>query len=245
MKTLAIIYTKLDSDKMKSYANNLDRFSFNIFGKNVIQYVKDALLLANIPSVLDNQVLDETIDEYENILVVYGCIPTVSKESIDNLIKHHQNSNNSITYQEGLFVFNKDVFKKEKDKILNNIVYAIKDNLNSYQNVEEVNIVNSDDLIIIEDRVKLALASKIIQKRINTFHMLNGISIVDPNTTYIDCDVKIGNDTIIYPNTYIYNKSIIGVGCELGPNTYIKDSYVDNRMVLKNCSIENQILKTK
>ena len=53
--------------------------------------------------------------------------------------------------------------------------------------------------------------------------MLEGVTIVDPNATYIDSDVCIGRDTIIYPCVVIEGKTVIGKGCIIRPFTYIKD----------------------
>ena len=102
-----------------------------------------------------------------------------------------------------------------------------------------------NECLIIKNRVDLNKAYKVIQQRINKSHMLNGITIIDSESTYIGNNVKIGNDSIIYPNTYILGNSIIGVGSELGPNTYIIDSFIDNGAVLKNCSIINKRLVNK
>ena len=82
-----------------------------------------------------------------------------------------------------------------------------------------------------------------MQKRINEKHMLNGISIVDPDTTYIGSDVVIGNDTTIYPNTFLYGHSIVGTNCNIGPNSYIVDSIIDNDVSIKNSVIETQTLR--
>lgn len=95
----------------------------------------------------------------------------------------------------------------------------------------------------VNDRVQLALATKYMQRRINEKHMLNGISIVDPDTTYIGSDVVIGNDTTIYPNTFLYGHSIVGTNCNIGPNSYIVDSIIDNDVSTKNSVIENQTLR--
>ena len=53
--------------------------------------------------------------------------------------------------------------------------------------------------------------------------MLNGVTLEDPNNTYIGPDVTIGQDTIISPNTTILGNSTIGVANEIGPNTYLKN----------------------
>ena len=61
--------------------------------------------------------------------------------------------------------------------------------------------------------------------------MTNGVTIVDPKTTYIDSDVIISQDTIIKPNTFIEGKTNIGKNCVIGPDTTITDSILNNKMV--------------
>ena len=58
--------------------------------------------------------------------------------------------------------------------------------------------------------------------------MLNGVSIIDPLTTYIDCEVIIGKDTIIYPCTFIESKSRIGNNCKIGPFARLTDSFISD-----------------
>jgi bifunctional UDP-N-acetylglucosamine pyrophosphorylase/glucosamine-1-phosphate N-acetyltransferase len=78
----------------------------------------------------------------------------------------------------------------------------------------------------INDRVQLAQATGIIRERINYAHMLAGVTLADPTTTYIEPGVTIGADTIIYPNTHLQKNACIGAGCSIGPNSRIVDSFV-------------------
>jgi bifunctional UDP-N-acetylglucosamine pyrophosphorylase/glucosamine-1-phosphate N-acetyltransferase len=54
--------------------------------------------------------------------------------------------------------------------------------------------------------------------------MLAGVTLVNPESTYIEPGVRIGRDTVIWPNSYLRGSTIIGEGCEIGPNTIIEDS---------------------
>ena len=92
----------------------------------------------------------------------------------------------------------------------------------------------------VNDRIQLASATKIIQKRINDYHMLKGVTIVDPNTTYIGKDVLIGNDTIIYPNSFIDGQTIIGANCKIGPNAIIHNALIQDCVIIKNVVVENE-----
>ena len=81
---------------------------------------------------------------------------------------------------------------------------------------------NNEEIFGINSRLHLAEATKIMQKRINENHMVNGVTIVDPTTTYISADTEIGQDTIIFPATYIEGKNKIGKNCKIGPCAHLR-----------------------
>jgi bifunctional UDP-N-acetylglucosamine pyrophosphorylase/glucosamine-1-phosphate N-acetyltransferase len=97
------------------------------------------------------------------------------------------------------------------------------------QSGQMVQALVSDDLVEtigINTRVHLAEAEAAMRQRINRAHMLAGVTIVDPASTYIESGVKIGRDTVIWPNTYLRGKTLIGEGCVIGPNTIAEDTTV-------------------
>jgi bifunctional UDP-N-acetylglucosamine pyrophosphorylase/glucosamine-1-phosphate N-acetyltransferase len=85
-----------------------------------------------------------------------------------------------------------------------------------------------EELMGVNSRVELSIAEEIMRKRINELHMVNGVTIIDTKSTYIESDVKIGNDTIIYPGAMIGTNSIIGSNCIIGMNTSITNSIIGN-----------------
>jgi len=76
---------------------------------------------------------------------------------------------------------------------------------------------DSDEIYGINSRQNLAVASKLMQKRYLDELMTQGVTIVDPDTTYISPETSIGIDTIVYPNTYIEGKNKIAKNCKIGP----------------------------
>jgi bifunctional UDP-N-acetylglucosamine pyrophosphorylase/glucosamine-1-phosphate N-acetyltransferase len=78
----------------------------------------------------------------------------------------------------------------------------------------------------INSRGGLAHTSRVLRERINARHLANGVTIVDPDTTYVDADVRIGRDTVIHPMTFLSGSTRIGSGCEVGPSTRVVDSVV-------------------
>lgn len=85
------------------------------------------------------------------------------------------------------------------------------------------------ETIGINTRVHLSEAEAVLRSRINTTWMESGVMMIDPASTYIDAAVQIGRDTVIWPNTYLHGETVIGEGCEIGPNTIIYDTIIGSR----------------
>jgi len=96
---------------------------------------------------------------------------------------------------------------------------------------------DENEFVGINDRKALSEASKQVYRKINERHMLNGVTIIDPESTFIDEEVLIEKDVTIYPNTYIQGKSIIRQGTIIYPGVRIVDSEID-----KNCEIKDNTL---
>ncbi|WP_367371307.1 bifunctional UDP-N-acetylglucosamine diphosphorylase/glucosamine-1-phosphate N-acetyltransferase GlmU [Pediococcus parvulus] len=94
----------------------------------------------------------------------------------------------------------------------------------------------------VNDRKALANATKIMQERINDQHMANGVTLIDPDNTYIDVDVKIGSDTIVEPGVSISGKTVIGSDCVIGANSKIVSSKIGNRVHVTSSTIEESIM---
>ena len=87
---------------------------------------------------------------------------------------------------------------------------------------------NFEETLGVNDRVALSQAEQILRKRINEVHMRNGVTIIDPLTTFIETDVTIGQDTVIYPGTMIKGQSVIGTNCLIGPHSEIMNCEIGN-----------------
>lgn len=111
------------------------------------------------------------------------------------------------------------------------VEWSKQQNLNVYAYILE----NSDEIFGINSRKHLAEATKIMNKRKLDELMDNGVTIVDPDSTWISEDTEIGRDTIIYPATYIEGKNKIGENCKIGPCTHLRG----NVEIADNCKIGN------
>ncbi len=89
---------------------------------------------------------------------------------------------------------------------------------------------NNEVVSGINSRAQLAVAEKILRRRKNEELMASGVTLMDPDTTFVDADVQIGRDTVIYPFTWIEGKTVIGEGCEIGPNCRLQNMTVGNNV---------------
>jgi bifunctional UDP-N-acetylglucosamine pyrophosphorylase/glucosamine-1-phosphate N-acetyltransferase len=96
--------------------------------------------------------------------------------------------------------------------------------------VRAVVAVDARDTLGINTRIELANATEIMRRRILDSLMLDGITIIDPNTTYVDVGVTIGQDSVIQPCTVIEGRSIIGSECIIGPFTRLNDASLGNKV---------------
>lgn len=94
------------------------------------------------------------------------------------------------------------------------------------------------DSIGINDRMALAVATKTMRQRLNHQHMVNGVTFIDPDTTYIDADVVIGNDTVIEAGVHIKGNTVIGSNCFIGANSEIIDSQLGDNIKVTSSHIE-------
>lgn len=173
----------------------------------------------------------------------YGRIIRDNAKNVMGIVEYKDATEEQKAIQEfntGTYIFdNKELFKAlnevgnsnaQKEYYLTDVISIM------YNHGLKVDGYVLDDLeqtIGINDRKTLSIATLMMQTRVNNFHMLNGVTIIDPKTVYIGPDVIIGQDTIIHPNTTIIGNSSIGNESEIGPNCYLEDTIVLDRSKIK------------
>lgn len=98
---------------------------------------------------------------------------------------------------------------------------------------------DAEETIGINNRVALAEAEQIMKRRINEHHLLQGVSMMDPEQTYIGPDVTIEQDVMIYPGTVILGKSHISADAIIGPHTEIVDSIVGQATTIRQSTVNS------
>ena len=96
----------------------------------------------------------------------------------------------------------------------------------------------------VNDRLALAKATAVMQKRINETHMKNGVTLIDPATTYIDVDVKIGADTVIEPGVQLKGHTVIGSDCHIGAHSEIRDCVLKDGVTVTASFLEEAVMHT-
>jgi bifunctional UDP-N-acetylglucosamine pyrophosphorylase/glucosamine-1-phosphate N-acetyltransferase len=110
------------------------------------------------------------------------------------------------------------------------------------ERVGAVLTADNSEILGVNSRVQLAEAEKIMRARINNSHMLNGVTMIDPESVYIEEGVRIGRDTILHPGVVLQGHTVIGESCELLGTTRIRDSQISNSVYIDSSLIEESIV---
>lgn len=87
-------------------------------------------------------------------------------------------------------------------------------------------------------RAEMVAVERAFRRRVNARWLDAGVTLVEPDATYIGPDVTIGRDTVIWPNTFLQGRTTIGEACVIGPNVIIRDAAVGDR-----CRIEQLLIE--
>jgi bifunctional UDP-N-acetylglucosamine pyrophosphorylase/glucosamine-1-phosphate N-acetyltransferase len=122
---------------------------------------------------------------------------------------------------------------------LTDVVALIKGKVNT------VLVSDSSEILGINDRRQLAQAEHLMRLRILHELMTQGVTITDPNTTFVDADVRVGRDTVIHPFTTITGRSVIGDDCVIGPMSQLRDSQVGDGSRIERAHLEQAQVGSK
>ena len=185
----------------------------------------------------------------------YGRIVRDEKGNVLGIVEHKDATEEQRKVKEvnsSMYCFDKKALLSALGKLDNNnaqneyyLTDVIKIMISEGKKVGTYVVTDKNEIMGINDREQLAVANKLARERINAKHMKNGITIIDPNTTYIEDDVTIGKDTIIYPGTILEGNTEIGERCILGPNSKITNTVVGNETEINNSVLVDSKVGTK
>jgi bifunctional UDP-N-acetylglucosamine pyrophosphorylase / glucosamine-1-phosphate N-acetyltransferase len=173
----------------------------------------------------------------------YGRIVRNAEGFVEKIVEHKDASEQERSINEintGTYCFdNKMLFEAIQNVSNDNVQgeYYLPDVIEILKNQGEIVSAYVTDSFAetlgVNDRVALAEAERTMKKRINEIHMRNGVSLIDPDNTYIGPDVKVGQDTVIFPGTTLSGSTVIGSECQIGPNTEISNCDIGNNTVIR------------
>lgn len=174
----------------------------------------------------------------------YGRILRTQEREVIGIVEQADASPSQLTITEinaGVYAFDITALRSALSRLRS-------DNAQQEQYLTDViSIVRSDGHVVlakqiddamlvagVNDRVQLAALGTELNRRIVAAHQRSGVTITDPATTWIDVDVTIGRDTVVYPGTQLLGATRIGGRCQIGPDTTLTDVTVgDEAMVVR------------
>jgi bifunctional UDP-N-acetylglucosamine pyrophosphorylase/glucosamine-1-phosphate N-acetyltransferase len=114
------------------------------------------------------------------------------------------------------------------------------------ERIETVRAADAREILGVNTREELAIMEKTLQEKINRQWMAAGVTLKDPETTYIEEGVTIGKDTVIGPNTHLLGRTTIGEGCRIDGSAYVTDARLGNdvhlrfSVVLADCQVADK-----
>ena len=140
----------------------------------------------------------------------------------------------------GIYCFEKEVLFEALDHIgcenqqgeyyLTDVIGIL---VNGGSKVWAVEAEDREETLGVNSRLQLAQAEKILRIRKLEALMAEGVTIMDPDSTFIDAGVSIASDTVIYPFTWLEGSTKIGHGCRIGPNTRIQHTEIGDNVTLQ------------
>ena len=217
--SVIILLEKNISEIMKPY-------DIYIWGKKMWEWVAlscDGYFLKTIPCTPESDVLNlvkPLLSNTKYTLVLYSDTPLFKRKTLTEIMTYVKQRDLNVLCLERGYLFNTEYIK----------------------NAESICALPStefgeDDFLRVQNNRDLTRAMAVLRNRILSFHIQNGIQIIDPNTCYIDADVIIEKGTIIEPNTYLKGASFIGKNCRIEFGSVIENSIISDGCVIKNSYI--------
>jgi len=212
-------YAIIDLHHEESMLSNRPASHHEIFGRRIIDHMLKALAQA-APKGIIVLVEEASFCHYLEDTAVPVVCRGRDRTSVHEIMQEYDDDDAAFLILPGAVMF--DVV---------DIMTALREAAQS--GMKMINIADFEgtgNVFVIKNRVGLARAAKIVQERTNHGHMLGGVTIIDPQSTYIGPDVKIGMDTEVFPGVIIIGDTTIGKNCVIGQGSRLVDMKVGNNV---------------
>ena len=177
----------------------------------------------------------------------YGRIVRNEKNLVEKIVEAKDCSSEELEIKEintGIFCFKNELLFEGLNEIKNNNAqneYYLTDLVEIFNkkglSVNAMVVDDVDETMGVNDRVDLAKAQKWLKQHVNKKHMMNGVTLIDPDNTYIDTEVSIGVDSVIYPNVHLEGNTVIGNNVTIFPNSYLRNAVIEDGAVIDSSKV--------
>ena len=177
----------------------------------------------------------------------YGRIVRNEKNLVEKIVEAKDCSSEELEIKEintGIFCFKNELLFEGLKEIKNNNAqneYYLTDLVEIFNkkglSVNAMVVDDVDETMGVNDRVDLAKAQKWLKQHVNKKHMMNGVTLIDPDNTYIDTEVSIGVDSVIYPNVHLEGNTVIGNNVTIFPNSYLRNAVIEDGAVIDSSKV--------
>lgn len=178
----------------------------------------------------------------------YGRIIRKNDGTLERIVEQKDASEEEKSVREinsGIYCFDGDMLKESLGMIKNDNSqgeYYLTDVIHILNQrgsrVGAVAADNPSEILGVNSRVQLSEAERLMRLRINHEHMLKGVTMIDPESVYIEESVIIGRDTILHPGVVLQGATVIGDECEILGTTRIRDSQISTGVYIDSSLIE-------
>lgn len=179
----------------------------------------------------------------------YGRVIRNGQGEVERIVEHKDASEDELLVQEintGTYCFDNEALFAALEEVSNDNAqgeYYLPDVIEILRNkgkkVSAYMTPDFEETLGVNDRVALAKAEKIMKRRINEGHLRNGVSIIDPDHTYIEPEVIIEADAVIHPGTILKGSTVIKANAEIGPNSEIENCLIGENSVIQHSVARN------
>jgi bifunctional UDP-N-acetylglucosamine pyrophosphorylase/glucosamine-1-phosphate N-acetyltransferase len=198
------------------------------------------------------------------VLVLGSNVPLLRAATLEHMAEHHQAEGAAITLLSsgpgdegqvtltqpagtGVYCFRDGWLWPAVGALVRQAKFTVSDLVAlAWQQGETVlplSVADPLELMEVDDGLKAARAEAEIRRRINEQWLLAGVTLIDPEATYVEAGVEIGADTVVWPNTLLQGETRIGQGCTIGPGSVIRDSIVGDGCRVELSVVEQAVME--
>lgn len=228
-------------------------------------YDGDIMILCGDTPLLRSETLKEMYEYHKNTKSITTILTSIynnpfgygriikDEKNVIGIVEEKEANDETKKIKEvnaGVYCCNAKELFKALDKVTNEnekgeyyLTDIVKIQVSGNKKVSSFILENNEEILGVNSKIELAKASRVLRERKNNELMEKGVIFIDPKTTYIEENVEVGRDTVLYPTVILQGDTKIGEECEIIGNTRIVDSNLGNNVIIESSVIEDSIIE--